>query len=46
MYFERDKNKGILNYIWKTVFSGIKATASPGKKHLVDDSKKHTRKIK
>ncbi len=39
MYFERDKNKGIFNYIWKTVFSGIKATASPGKKHLVDDSK-------
>ncbi len=40
MYFERDKNKGIFNYIWKTVFSGIKATASPGKKHIVADSKK------
>lgn len=46
MYFERDKNKGIFNYLWKTVFSGIKTTASPGKKRLVDDSKKHTGKIK
>jgi len=46
MYFERDKNKGILNYIWKTVFSGIKATTSPGKKHIVDDSKKHSKKKK
>ncbi len=43
MYFERDKNKGIFNYLWKTVFSGIKATASQGKKHLVDDSKKNTK---
>ncbi len=39
MYFERDKNKGILNYLWKTVLSGIKVTASPGKKHISLDDK-------
>ena len=44
--FERNKNKGILNYIWKTVLSGIKATTSPGKKHLVDDSEKHKKNKK
>ena len=45
MYFERDKNKGIINFIWKTVLSGIKATVSPGKKHIVDDNKKHSKKL-
>lgn len=29
MYFRRDKNKGLINFMWKTVFSGIKATLNP-----------------
>lgn len=34
MFFERDKNKGAINFLWKTVFSGIKATINPfGKAH-------------
>jgi hypothetical protein len=26
IYFERDKSKGIINFLWKSVFSGIKST--------------------
>jgi hypothetical protein len=31
MYFERDMNKGIINFLWKTCFSGIKETLKPSK---------------
>jgi hypothetical protein len=26
IYFERDKQKSILNFLWKSVFSGLKST--------------------
>jgi hypothetical protein len=31
MYFERDMNKGVINFLWKTCFSGIKETLKPTK---------------
>ncbi|MEA3479671.1 MAG: hypothetical protein U9R60_15915 [Bacteroidota bacterium] len=31
MYFDRDMNKGIINFLWKTIFSGIKETLLPSK---------------
>ncbi len=34
MRFERDKEKSFLNYMWKTVLSGITETIKPGKKKL------------
>lgn len=45
--YERDKNKGIINYIWKTVQSGIVRTVVPVKKYQINkevkrkDEKKH-----
>jgi hypothetical protein len=33
MYFERDKEKAIFNYLVKTVMSGLKATVLPGKQN-------------
>ncbi|MFO8129496.1 MAG: hypothetical protein R6T99_06305 [Bacteroidales bacterium] len=30
MFFLRDKNKGMPNFVWKTLLSGIKATVLPG----------------
>ncbi|MBU2651549.1 MAG: DUF748 domain-containing protein [Bacteroidetes bacterium] len=32
MYFQRDQNKGLINYLWKTVFSGMKNSMQPGGK--------------
>jgi len=32
MYFQRDPNKGLINYLWKTVFSGMKNSMQPGGK--------------
>jgi hypothetical protein len=37
MYFERDKERSIFNYLAKTVVSGLKATILPGKQN--DDKK-------
>ncbi|MCF8388296.1 MAG: hypothetical protein K9G47_10455, partial [Bacteroidales bacterium] len=34
MGFERDKEKSFINYMWKTVLSGIAETITPGKKKL------------
>jgi hypothetical protein len=39
MYFERDMNKGIINFLWKTCFSGIKETLKPTK-HIKEDTDK------
>lgn len=30
LFFERNKNKGLGNYLWKTLLSGIKETIKPG----------------
>lgn len=32
IYFERDKHKGIFNFLWKSAFSGIKSTIGINKK--------------
>ncbi len=37
MHFDRDMNKGIINFLWKTCFSGIKETLLPSKQK--DESK-------
>jgi len=42
MHFDRDMNKGIINFLWKTCFSGIKETLLPSKQK--DNSKKHKNK--
>ncbi|MDZ7741401.1 MAG: hypothetical protein U5Q03_06555 [Bacteroidota bacterium] len=34
MSFERDKEKSFINYMWKTILSGITETITPGKKKL------------
>jgi hypothetical protein len=38
MFFERDKNKSLINFMWKTVFSGIKSTAIKSKAKLKRES--------
>lgn len=32
--FNRDMNKGVINYIWKSILEGLKSTITPGKKDL------------
>ncbi len=39
MAFERDREKGLGNFLWKTIFSGLKATFIGGKKSLVQPVK-------
>ena len=34
MYFERDMEKSALNFLWKSIFSGVKATVTPSKQNL------------
>lgn len=34
MYFERDMEKSAINFLWKSLYSGVKATITPGKKNL------------
>jgi hypothetical protein len=34
--FERDKNKGMINYIWKTIQSGMVHTILPIKKYQIN----------
>lgn len=41
--FERVKNKGVLNYLWKSVFSGIKDTFLKDHKDEQSYSKKNTK---
>jgi len=42
--FERDKNKGVLAYVWKTIFSGLKDSIKKGhKKDQKKESKKETK---
>ena len=40
--YERNKNKGIINYIWKTIQSGMVRTIVPSKKYQIN--KKQTQK--
>ncbi len=42
--FERVKNKGVFNYLWKSVFSGIKDTFIKDHKEEQSYSKKNTKK--
>lgn len=42
--FDRVKNKGVLNYLWKSVFSGIKDTFLKDHKEEQSYSKKNTKK--
>jgi hypothetical protein len=37
--FERDKNKGIINYVWKTIQSGMIHTILPIKKYQINRKK-------
>lgn len=37
--YERNKNKGIINYIWKTIQSGLLHTILPIKKYQIDRNK-------
>jgi len=37
--FERDKNKGIINYVWKTIQSGMVHTILPIKKYQINRKK-------
>jgi len=40
--YERDKNKGIINFIWKTIQSGVVRTIVPLRKYQINrDSKKN-----
>ena len=34
--YERDKNKGIINYVWKTIQSGMVHTIIPTNKHTIN----------
>lgn len=38
--YERDKNKGIINYIWKTIQSGMIRTIIPVSKYQIDTKQK------
>lgn len=40
--YERDKNKGIINYIWKTIQSGLVRTVIPTNKHTISRKNKKT----
>ena len=40
MEFERDKYKGLGNYIWKTILSGITNSIAPGGKQVKAHKKK------
>jgi hypothetical protein len=42
--YERDKNKGIINYIWKTIQSGLVRTIVPSGKYLIKSKKANTEK--
>jgi hypothetical protein len=42
--FERDKNKGIINYVWKTIQSGMVRTILPVKKYQIN--RKSAEKVK
>ncbi len=44
--YERDKNKGIINYIWKTIQSGLVRTIVPSSKYLIQSNKDATVKEK
>jgi len=37
--YERDKNKGIINYLWKTIQSGMTRTILPQKKYQINRKK-------
>jgi hypothetical protein len=37
--YERDKNKGIINYVWKTIQSGMVRTIVPLKKYQINRKK-------
>jgi len=37
--YERDKNKGIINYLWKTIQSGMTRTILPQKKYHINRKK-------
>jgi hypothetical protein len=43
--FERDKNKGLINYVWKTIQSGMVRTIIPTGKHTIK-AKKDKKKSK
>jgi hypothetical protein len=38
--YERDKNKGLINYIWKTIQSGMVRTIVPSNKHTIKNAEK------
>jgi hypothetical protein len=38
--YERDKNKGLINYIWKTIQSGMVRTIVPSNKHVIKNAEK------
>jgi hypothetical protein len=44
--FERDKNKGIINYIWKTLMSGMVRTILPVNKYNIETKQKQAKDTK
>jgi hypothetical protein len=44
LYFERDMNKGIINFLWKTCYSGVKETLKPSKNKDKESEAKHHKK--
>lgn len=46
IYFERDPGKSIFNYLWKSVFSGIKSTVNVNSKEQKEIKKEEKRKGK
>ena len=44
MYFERDMNKGVINFLWKTCYSGIKETLKPSRHREGSSKSKGTKK--
>lgn len=45
-YFERDRNKGIVNLMVKPLLQGMLTTAKPGNKHAYDEGDENDRKKK
>jgi hypothetical protein len=42
--FKRDPNKGVLNYLWKSIFSGLKDTVLKGNKHTKENKAEKNKK--
>jgi len=46
IYFERDTHKSIFNFLWKSIFSGIKSTIGVNKGEQKQNEKRRSKKRK